>query len=477
MVRQFAAGLLAVLLLNPAISQANPAAGADLPDLASFSINDNAEHLLGRQFLRELRHTTPLREDPLLGHYLENLCYRLAFAGALTTPDLQVVLIPDRRINAFAVPGGVIGLNEGLLLYADHEAEVAAVLAHELAHINQHHYARSQEGSTQNSLLYLGAILASIALASATNSDAGLALGMSTQAAMAQQQLSYSRQHEREADNIGMQTLVSAGFSAEAMPDFFSKMDKQARQVGLMPEFLLTHPITQDRIADSALRARAYHGQGSNNSLDYQLIRARLLAMINPEDRQTIAALRQRLHDNPDNVVDRLALAFALMNAGQYEQARAEVKVLLTAKPSQLDYVIASADIDLAANQPADALATLKQALLLSPDSAVLQLYAARAAILNQQAADALALLTPLLSQRAEDPVVWRTLMEAHQQLKDALGVLRSRAEYLFLSGQGETALKDLEQAEVLAQTNYPLAAKISQRRKEIQDVLALQKK
>ncbi len=476
MLRQFGVVLLVSLLSSVPNVYAAETTAADLPDFQHSRADELAEYQLGRQFLRQLRGTTPLLEDPLLINYLENISYRLSFNNTLISPDLQVILIPDRRINAFAVPGGVIGVNEGLLLYADNEAELAAVLAHELGHISQHHYERSQESGAHNTLIYLGAILASIALSS-VNSDAGLALGMSTQAALAQQQLAYSRQQEREADRVGMQTLVASGFNPEAMANFFSKMDKQARQVGLMPEFLLTHPITQERIADSTLRARHYPDKGVYDSLDYQLIRVRLLAIMNQADSQQIPAFRQQLKDNPNNQAVRLSLALALMNKDQFSQARSETSTLLAKFPNKIDYLIASADIDIADSKPDQALKTLEQGLLVSPDSVALRLYAARAATLNQQAARSLTWLEPLTHQRPEDPIVWHAMMEAYQQQKDALGVLRTRAEYVFLLGQGEKALKDLEQAAELAKSNYPLAAKIDQRRSEMQAAIALEKK
>jgi predicted Zn-dependent protease len=408
--------LASLLVCQTPLAPAQESTNSSLPDFATFSTNATQEYAMGRQFLRELRASTPVLSDPLINFYLENLCYKLAFAAQSKHQQLQIVLLPDRNINAFAVMGGVIGINTGLLLYANNEAEVAAVLSHELAHIDQHHYARASQAQSSDNLVYLAAILASIALSSASGSDAGLALGLSTQAALVDKQLSYSRLHEREADHIGMQTLVAAGFNPQAMADFFSTMDKQARILGLMPEFLLTHPLSQERIANSTLRARQLPTTGMLNSLDYQLARVRLLAIVNPKDRATISALQQQLKDNPNNEVSRLALSFALLNQENYAAARQQIQLLRQQSPQRIDYIIAQADIDLAENHADAALKRLQEALLLNPNNQVLGFYAANAAIKKQQYALALTWLTPLSYERPEDPYVCK----AHRSLSSA---------------------------------------------------------
>lgn len=466
--------LTLILTLSTAVSYAqSPNNEANLPDFSTFSVNAAQEHAIGRQFLRELRATTPVLSDPLLNNYLENLCYKLAFAARSQHPSLQLVLLPDRRINAFAVTGGVIGVNTGLLLHADNEAEVAAVLAHELAHLDQHHHARSAQEQSSDNMLYLAALLASIAL----GGDAGLALGLSTQAAMIDKQLSYSRLHEREADHIGMQTLFDAGFNPQAMADFFTKMDKQARNLGLMPEFLLTHPLNQQRIADSTLRARQLPQTGELSSLDYQLIRIRLLAIINAKDTANIDMLRKKISDEPHNQATRLALAFALLKHEQYAAAREQLGWLRQRWPQRVDYVIAQADVELADNQAQRAFSLLQEALLLNPQSDALRCYAVRAAINSQQHRLALTWLNALSYERPEDPAVWSALVEVYQHQKDGLNLLRARAEYAFLLGDYAKAIKDLEQAKKLAPDNYPLLAKINLRLQTVLDSQSAAKK
>lgn len=463
---------MALLLAAGPVSSAM----AELPTLQPSSVTPPEERLLGDIFLRKLRGNTPVMDDPLVQTWLENLSYRLAFHAGMSRPDLQIVVIPDRRINAFAVPGGIIGVNAGLFLYAENESEFAAVLAHELGHVQQRHYARTVEQAGQDNWLYLGALLASIALASSSSGDAGMALGASAQAAMIQQQLSYSRQHEREADRVGMQTLLDAGYSPLAMPHFFGRLERESRQVGFMPDFLLTHPLTQDRIADSLGRARNLPATGETDSLAYRLVRMRLMALVEDADPRSVDNFRQKLKDHPELEEARFGLALALKNLQQFEQARQEMSVLLSAHPGAVDYVVARADIELADNKPEAALAILQQALSLTPDSVALRLYAAHAANLSLNGERAIAWLEPLSRQRPLDPVVWELLSEACLQRKDSVGVLRSRAEYRFLSDQSDKAVKDMEQAIRLAKGNYPLQAKLQDRLGKMREMVVLEK-
>lgn len=441
-----------------------PAWSASLPALDGAVSDSPDERRLGEAFLRKLRASTPVLDDPLLQSWVEDICYRLAFHSGMARPDLQIVLIPDRRINAFAVPGGIIGINAGLFLHAANESEFAAVLAHELAHVQQRHYARSVENAAQGNWMYLGALLASIAIAASGGGDAGLAVSASAQAAMIQQQLAYSRQHEREADRIGMQTLTAAGYTPQAMPSFFGRLERESRQIGFMPDFLLTHPLTQDRIADSVGRSRSLPESGTTDSRAYQLVRTRLIGLMAATDERALSAYRQQLKDDPSLEEPRLGLAMALKNLKQAEQARREMDILLKRDPVRIDFLIARADIELSDNRPDAALALLQQALPLTPDSTALRLYAAHAANLALRPELSIGWLEPLARQRPLDTSVWELLSEAYLQKQDSVGVLRTRAELRFLSGQGDKAVKDLEQAIRLSRDNYPMQSRLRDR-------------
>ena len=250
------AGLMIVVWLT---SLTLPSFAAPLPDLGDASsaiVSPDQEYRLGRAWLRQLRAQVPLIHDPLIYDYLYNLVYRLASASDIERPDIALVVINNAAINAFAVPGGVMGLNGGLLLNARTEDEVGGVIAHELAHLSQRHFARGVERSQQNSWAGLAALLASIAIAATAGGEAGMAALATTQAASIDAQLRFSRANEQEADRIGMQTLVRADMNPAAMADFFEALQRSMRYYGdLPPEFLLTHPVTESRITDARARA------------------------------------------------------------------------------------------------------------------------------------------------------------------------------------------------------------------------------
>jgi predicted Zn-dependent protease len=352
----------------PAATATAPQRSSDLPDLGdnvTGGISPDQEYRVGRAWLRKLRGSTPSISDPVLQDYLEHLCYRLAFHSPLEHPDLSLIIIDDKQINAFAVPGGVIGINVGLILNADTEAEAAAVLAHELGHLSQRHYARQMADNKQNQWLYLGALLTSIAVAAKGNAEGAMALGLGSQAAMIDNQLSYSRLYEQEADRIGMQTLVDSGMDPHAMPEFFQKLMRETRQVGNVPEFVMTHPLTEARIADTINRANQYPQKLAEDSLDYQLARMRMLVAYMDDTGRGIAYFQQQLVDTPlksdRGRINRFGLALAFTRARQYAKAHEALAPLLADDPERADYLVAEAEIFMAERNYAAAVALLQQ--------------------------------------------------------------------------------------------------------------------
>ena len=294
------AGLMIVVWLT---SLTLPSFAAPLPDLGDASsaiVSPDQEYRLGRAWLRQLRAQVPLIHDPLIYDYLYNLVYRLASASDIERPDIALVVINNAAINAFAVPGGVMGLNGGLLLNARTEDEVGGVIAHELAHLSQRHFARGVERSQQNSWAGLAALLASIAIAATAGGEAGMAALATTQAASIDAQLRFSRANEQEADRIGMQTLVRADMNPAAMADFFEALQRSMRYYGdLPPEFLLTHPVTESRITDARARAAQLPAKPSSDSLEFHLMKMRVEVEFTRDASAKISDLENQKQEEP----------------------------------------------------------------------------------------------------------------------------------------------------------------------------------
>jgi predicted Zn-dependent protease len=454
----------------------NAPSASPLPDLGddvSNLVSPEQEYRLGRAWLRQLRGTTAAVADPLLQDYLEHLIYRLAFHSPLKNPDLTLIVIPDRTINAFAVPGGVVGINVGLLLNADTEAETASVLAHELGHLSQRHFARQLAAQKQNQWLYLGSMLATIALAAKGNSEGAYALGIGSQAALIDRQLSYNRQYEQEADRLGMQTLVDSNMDPHAMPLFFQKLLRDSRLVGNVPEFVLTHPLTESRIADTQNRASRYPQKLAQDSLSYQLIRVRLLANLLNDTSHNASFFQQQLASSAPHSekaqINRLGYALTLLRDRHYKSAREALAPLLTLDPHRVDYIIAAADIELAERHYDDALTILQPALSLSPKNYPLMMYYARCQTLAGHPELAIERLEAAVKDRPEDPQIWRLLVDAYTAARDPLGVYRSKAEVFFLTGDTQRALEQLQLAIKQVNENYPLVSRIQKRIQEIQ--------
>lgn len=242
---------LALLLCLPGFNAAT-AANEDLkiPNLGESStslFSADYEYELGRMWLRSFRGQAPLVTDPLLYGYLENLVFELVQHSELQDRRIELVIVDNPTINAFAVPGGVIGVHNGLFNYAVTEDEFATVMAHEIAHISQRHFSRRMEQAQEQGPMQLAALLAGVLLAATVGSDAGLAAMTTAQGLAQDAQLRYSRANEAEADRVGLRTLYNAGMDPYAAPQMFERMYAATRysQGDRIPEFLRTHPLSE----------------------------------------------------------------------------------------------------------------------------------------------------------------------------------------------------------------------------------------
>ncbi|MBU2710311.1 M48 family metalloprotease [Zooshikella harenae] len=442
----------------------------DLGDSSSAIVSPSHEHKLGRAFLASLRGQVPMLQDAEVQDYVEELIFKLINTSEVKDRRLEIIVIDSPKLNAFAAPGGIIGINAGLFLYAKNEHQFASVIAHELAHLSQRHYARGVENAERNKLPYIAATLASIAVLAAGGGDAGFAALATTQAGMRSQMLSFSRQNEREADNVGIQNLYRAGMNPQAMPAMFEQMNRATRFLGQKPpEFLLTHPVTQNRIADSKSRATQFPKQNYTYNSRYGLIKAKI-KLHYASTPQTAA---KQFKANAKQTVARYGLSLAQTASSQLKQAQSTLKPLYEKSPDNIQFALAQARLEKAMGNISQANKTVTTLLDIYPKNHALMLQLAENQMAGKQYAKAEQTLRRLSRNRATDPYVWYLLAEARGLNKNILGVHEARAEYYRLNGNVDKAIEHLEYALKLAKGKFAITAKLN---KQIEDLRAYKK-
>lgn len=448
-----------------------------LPNLGESStsmFSAEYEHQLGRAWLSVFRSRAPTVDDPLLFDYLENLIYQLVTHSQLEDRRIELVVVENPTINAFAVPGGVIGVHNGLLLWAQTEDELATVLAHEIAHLSQRHFSRGVEFQQRQQPLTLAAMLASFVLLATAGGDAGMAALSATQAAAQQSALRYSRGNEQEADRIGMQTLVAAGMDPHAAPAMFERMLKATRYSGgeNVPEFLRSHPLSENRIADTRNRARQYPKEIRPQSLPFQLMRARVGVSLADTPEEAVQQFQGELDGTPrSREAATYGLVLALTAAGRGEEARARLAPLWEQDPDRLEYILADAEIDIALNKPGAAVKKLAAELAVIPGNHPLTMAYARALMNYRQPHIAEEVLVVQSKRRPNDPGLWYLLAEVQGLSGNIAGLHQSRAEFFLLRGNLDEARKQLEYASKLTRGDYVLTATINERLREVAEL------
>lgn len=466
-----------------------------LGDSGAGLMSSAEEHALGQAWLRSFRAGVPLNSDPLIFEYLEHLLFQLASQSEIDNPRLDLVLVDNPTINAFAVPGGVVGVHTGLITSAQTEAQLASVIAHELAHLSQRHFARSVEAAKRANVASIAGMLAGIILAATASGDAATAAIATSQAVAIDSRLRYSRIHEREADRIGMQTLVNSGYPANAAANMFRQMQDASRLYGEgIPEFLRTHPVTESRIADAENRARTVEEINPISDIDYQIIRARVAVLNGKEPKQLIKKFKFALeqsgihqsdtginkptnstkpfadsHKNRATVEARLnaaryGLAMAYNKNGQWRKARATLQPMLQQLPGRIAYSLLDIEIDLTAGKLELAEKRLRDLYAITPNNYAVSMLLADTLLKNKNYVTAQQVLEKLSKVRPKQADVWYLLAETQGLAGDILNLHLSRAEFFLLRGGFLQARKQLNFALKIAGNDFQISARIKQR-------------
>jgi predicted Zn-dependent protease len=306
--------------------------GDGLPDLGDASqlvLSPLQERQIGQQSMMEIRASKQYLDDPEVNDYLNQLGRKLVESSTEPGLNFEFFAINDININAFALPGGFVGVNTGLLLTVQSESELAAVLSHEIAHVTQHHLARMIAGQQSEGLASMAALAVAI-LASRTSPQVTEAAIASVQARAIQSQLDYTRANEQEADRIGLEILQKSNFNPHAMPEFLDRLQKATRLLeNNAPNYLRTHPVTSERVADIENRVQKLPYRLIADSLDFQLVRTKLIAA-QKSSADAIDyfsdAIGKHKHGNP--IVQRYGLICALLKDDQKQRAAEELAAL-----------------------------------------------------------------------------------------------------------------------------------------------------
>jgi beta-barrel assembly-enhancing protease len=427
----------------------------DLPDMGSPSdsvLSKATEEQIGMAIYRNLQSVDAIISDPEVQEYIQSIGLRLASHVQDDGENFQFFVVNDRAINAFALPGGYIGIHTGLLLTTKTESELAGVMAHEIAHVTQRHISRAVFANRNANIINLATLLGAILLGVATGAGGDVIAGtvMASQGIAAQQQIDFTRANEYEADRVGVGIMSDAGFDPQGMPDYFETM---SRLTGLgarnVPEFLLTHPVTTTRIAETRGRASQYERKDVSSSNAYSLIKARLVYLT--AKRPDLALQFFESKDSNPEVAGTLAvqygLALSLMGTNQPAAAEDLLTELLRTHPQVIMFHSGLAQAQIANGKTAQGFNTFQQAMKLFPRNVPLTVRYAEALLNNGEPKQAHTVLLDLLNAVPPTSEQIRLIALAANAAGDVADSHYYMAEYHAYRGNLSMALMQLQLA------------------------------
>ncbi|WP_461481869.1 M48 family metalloprotease [Porticoccus sp.] len=465
------AALLSTLLA--ATTQANNIELPSLGDTSSAVISQQQEYELGQAWLRAYRSRIPEYDDPQLHSYLEELLLKLSAYSQLQDHRLSLVAINNPTMNAFAVPGGIIGVHLGLFRYAKSEHQLASVLAHELAHLSQRHFARRVAEQRKNATTTMAGMLASLVLAATVGGDAGMAAMTATQAASLQNSLRYSRQNEQEADRLGIETIYAADMDPSAVGAMFEEMLRATRYTGSKPpEFLLTHPLTESRVADANSRIAQYPIKHYPDNVEYHLMRARAMIAIDGSPAKSLDRFQSELNgDTLNREAARYGTVLAHAELGEYRKAREGLALLLKESPNRLTYQLEDISLDRQQGQFVNAIEKSQQLLRTHANSYPLRMSLAETYLKANRYTESEQLLRALTLDHPDTSYVWFQLAEVSGLAGNIAGVHKARAQYYLLNGVFDKAREQFGYARKLLINDYKEVAIIDQQLRDLADL------
>tara|TARA_B100000508_G_scaffold79706_1_gene62053 strand:- start:177 stop:1619 length:1443 start_codon:yes stop_codon:yes gene_type:complete len=461
--------IISLIISSSAFSQINDENLPVLGDYSSSSISLSGEYELGRIWLSIYRSAVKEHNDPMIRTYLEDLLYRLSEDSEVQDRRFEFLVLQDKSINAFAAPGGIIGINLGMFLETEKEGELASVMCHELAHLSQRHYARSQNRSSPlaNALMVLGSI---VVAAASRNPEAILI----APAAMQQMSINFTRSNEKEADRVGFNNLVRAGFDPNDMTSMFQRMqDKYQTKSSEEFSYLMTHPLPSERLTDMKVRADNLPKSVNTiyrDNIDFYFMQKRAESWSEKDTRKLIKKYKKNI-DSKDYKVsasNKYGLALAYKETKKFNEAFRIVRSLMKENPNNLVLESSLMELHLAAGNYFEAISLGRNILEIHQSNYSASILLAEAYLKNQNPEEAEKLLKDLSKNRETDPNVWFKLAEAQGLSGNILELHRSRAEYFILTGRFDAAVFQLKEALSLSNNLFEIKESIIRRLEEI---------
>lgn len=455
-------------LVAPSVRAAMP--NIELPEIGDPThtlMTNIQEQQLGEAFYRSLHSQMQISTDPEIRDYIQALGNRLTINSDNPGQPYTFFVVMEQVINAFAGPGGFIGVNSGLILLTEQESELASVMAHEISHVTQRHLFQTFQAASQMAIpMAIGMLLAAVVGAKAGGNGA-LAGMMAAQGMNAQYQINFTRDNEAEADRVGMQVLSKSEFDPRSMPEFFERMQQSTRFVGgKIPEFLLTHPVTTSRISDTRDRAEHFPFKQYPDSLTYQIVKAKLRVLSSPNPKTALEFFKNHENRGTQQQQDVAEYGIALIRSRsrETESAKNILHKLVQRYPNQPQFMNALAETEMDAKSFSKATPLYESGLQRFPQNGAMTMNYARALLNTHQQAKARQVLHDYLRYHHPDPDLYELLAETYSKLGDEAEYHRYYAEGYYLLGQTQEALLQLQLAKNAAGGNYYLNSILDER-------------
>lgn len=424
----------------------------ELPDLGEHSatiLSPKEEKQMGKEFMQAVRSNLSIVDDSIINNYIQNLGDKLANNSNAKNKKFHFFIVLNPSINAFAGPGANIGIYSGTFIASRSESELASVIAHEIAHVTQHHIERLIERAKSTQVAATASALAALIVGTLTGTgDLASGAAIASMGGAQQHLLSFTKDNEVEADNIGMKTLYNSGFNPSAMPNFFERAQRLTYDYNSdqIPTFFLTHPATNDRIAESKNRANQYPKKIIENQISYNLLHARLQLLTMRSSAAAVRYFQSKLSAS-QTPASQYGYALALYQNRQLDKARNIITSLQKKYPEEILLQMAEAQIAESQKQTDTAINILKTALTSYPDYQPLFIQYSETLLTAKHSKEALDFLKTKTIKYSDNSDLYWLLAQAYAQNNQKVSAYQAKARSYEIEGYNQQALLLLQQA------------------------------